>query len=115
MLISVKKRFIFIANSKTASTSIEAVLAPYAEINRIGSALRKHISWEASKKEYKFLFKLDEYHPDSFFKFVVVREPVEWVLSWYNYRLGNSKLPNSLPSDMPFYQFCVFHLWDQFV
>lgn len=105
MLISVKKRFIFIANSKTASTSIEAALAPYAEINRIGSALRKHISWEVAKKEYKFLFKFEEYHPDTFFKFGVIREPVDWVLSWYNYRLGNQKLPNSLPQDMTFYQF----------
>lgn len=105
MLISVKKRFVFIANSKTASTSIETALVPYAEINRMGSPQRKHISWKMAKEEYDFLFKFPEYSPESFFKFGVIREPVEWVLSWYNYRLGNQNLPNAIPLDMTFYRF----------
>ncbi len=107
MLIGVKKRFIFIANSKTASTSIEDVLAPYAEINRVGSAKRKHISWKVARKEYNFLFNVPDYNPKSFFKFGVVREPVEWVISWYNYRQKNQKSPSSLSKDMTFEQF-----WD---
>jgi hypothetical protein len=34
-----------------------------------------------------------------------VREPVEWVLSWYNYRLGNQGLPSAVPTGMTFFQF----------
>ncbi len=86
MLIGVKKRFVFIANSKTGSTSIEAVLARHAEINRSGSAGRKHIGWSEVRQEYAFLFDNSRYAPETFFRFGVVREPADWVLSWYNYR-----------------------------
>lgn len=111
MLIGVKKRFIFIANSKTASTSIESALIPYAEINRSGSPKRKHISWRETRKEYNFLFRIPSYKPQDFFKFGVVREPVEWVISWYNYRYMNNKLLNSLPKNMPFEQFWNSNDW----
>lgn len=86
MLIGVKKRFVFIANSKTASTSIEAMLTPFAEINRIGSPKRKHISWQQCREEYGFVFDNPLYAPETFFRFGVIREPAEWIRSWYNYR-----------------------------
>lgn len=105
MLIGVKKRFIFIACSKTASTSIETALTPYAEINCAATPQRKHIIWKEARKEYGFLFDIDIYNPKSFFKFGVVREPVEWIISWYNYRHMNKSLPNPLPEDMTFEQF----------
>ena len=111
MLISIKKRFIFIASSKTASTSIEAALTPYAEIHRGGSPQRKHISWKEARKEYNFLLNIDTYNPETFFKFGVVREPIEWVISWYNYRHRNKKLPNSLPENMTFEQFWNSEDW----
>lgn len=111
MLISVKKRFIFIASSKTASTSIESALTPYAEINRSGSPKRKHITWKEAKKEYNFIFRIPAYKPHSFFKFGVVREPIEWVISWYNYRYTNSKLSNHLLENMTFEQFWNSNDW----
>lgn len=111
MLISIKKRFIFIANSKTSSTSIEAALTPYAEINRSGSPQRKHINWINARREYDFLFKIPAYKPEKFFKFGVVREPAEWVISWYNYRNEKPSRPNSLPSDMGFEQFWDSNDW----
>ncbi|MCX7092055.1 MAG: sulfotransferase family 2 domain-containing protein [Methylobacter sp.] len=111
MLISVKKRFIFIASSKTASTSIESALMPYAEIIRSGSPERKHCSWKEARKEYNFLFKIPPYKPQNFFKFGVVREPVEWIISWYNYRYMNNTLANPLPKDMNFEQFWNSNDW----
>lgn len=111
MLISVKKRFIFIANSKTASTSIETALIPFAEINRVGSPQRKHISWQEARKEYNFLFNNPAYSPKNFFKFGVVREPVDWVVSWYNYRSGNDKIESTLPSNISFEEFWCSNDW----
>jgi hypothetical protein len=105
MLIGVQKRFVFIANSKTASTSIESALTPYAEINRVGSPQRKHISWQEARSEYSFLFDQPQFSPNTFFKFGVLREPSDWVRSWFNYRLGNSKIESPLPSSMTFEEF----------
>lgn len=111
MLISVKKKFVFIANSKTASTSIENALTKFAEINRNGGAQRKHVKWLKVKREYKFLFNLKKYRPESFFRFGVVREPIEWVLSWYNYRRGNKKVQHTLPFNTTFEQFWAKDEW----
>lgn len=102
MLIGVRKRFVFIANSKTASTSIEALLVRHAEINRVGSPERKHIVWRDALKEYGFLFTQPQFVPHKFFKFGVIREPVDWVRSWYNYRLANPRVEDPLPADETF-------------
>lgn len=89
MLIGVKKRFVFIANSKTASTSIEKALVGHAEIQRGGTPQRKHILLRAALREYDFLFGREGYGAGGFFKFGVMRDPVEWIQSWYRYRKGN--------------------------
>jgi hypothetical protein len=109
MLIGVKKRFVFIANSKTGSTSIESVLTEHAEINQVGSSKRKHISWQAVRSEYAFLFDNSTYSPETFFRFGVVREPADWVRSWYNYRRFNKKA--NIPSNMTFDAFWNSHDW----
>jgi hypothetical protein len=110
MLIGVRKRFIFIASSKTASTSIEHALSNHAEIHRPGNSERKHVPWKKVRNQYSFLFNLPEYSPETFFRFGVVREPVEWILSWYNYRRGN-RIHSPLPNDMTFEQFWAGSEW----
>jgi len=94
MLIGVKHRFIFVANSKAASTSIERTLIEFSEINRTGSAERKHCKWQQAREEYGFLFDQPEFSPESFFRFGVIRDPLDWVVSWYNYRSGNKLSKN---------------------
>lgn len=86
MLISIKKRFIFIANTKTASTSLSKALRPYAEIERQGTPARKHASMAAVLDLYQFLFDLPALAPDTFFRFGVIRDPLEWIHSWFRYR-----------------------------
>lgn len=102
MLIGVKKRFVFIANSKTASTSIEKFLAPYAEIARSDSPRRKHAPWIEVVQEYGFLFDQSEYAPDTFFKFGVIRDPVDWACSWFNYRYANAGVEHPIPAGTDF-------------
>jgi hypothetical protein len=86
MIIGVGKRFVFIANSKAASTTIEELLAPHATHRPTGAPALKHMSWIRARRDYAFVFD-DPAHPESaFFRFGVIREPADWVLSWYNYR-----------------------------
>lgn len=89
MLIGVEKRFVFIANSKSASTSIEKALMVHAEIHRGGTPQRKHILLRATLRDYDFLFGREGYGAGGFFKFGVMRDPAEWIQSWYRYRMGN--------------------------
>jgi hypothetical protein len=107
MLISVKKRFVFVANTKAASTSIEAALARAAEISRPGGPNEKHTPLNMVRWEYRFLFTMPDTPFESFFKFGVMREPMDWIESWFRYRKGN-KVASPLPATMTFAQF-----WDQ--
>lgn len=92
MLIGVRNRFVFVANPKSGSTSIESALRDQAEIWRGGSPQRKHTRWSVVRKEYAFLFDQPAYAPRTFFRFGVIREPADWIRSWYNYRLGLGQL-----------------------
>jgi hypothetical protein len=91
MLIGVTKRFVFIANSKAGSTSIESVLSEHAEIRLSGSPQQKHMAWRNVRKKYASLFDQPDCAPETFFRFGVVRDPVEWALSWYTYRRSRKK------------------------
>ncbi|SES39188.1 hypothetical protein SAMN04490244_11525 [Tranquillimonas rosea] len=104
MLIGVKKRFVFVANTKAASTSIEAALIDQAEIHRGGSPARKHISLREALREYRFLFGQEEHRPRHFLKFGVMRDPIDWIGSWFRYRKGN-KVDQPLPAGMTFAEF----------
>ena len=112
MLIGVKKRFVFIANSKTASTSIEHSLVGQAEIQRGGGPQRKHIYLRDALPEYDFLFGRSGYGIESFFTFGVMRDPVSWIQSWYRYRCGN-KVESPLPAGMSFGEFWALNDWNR--
>ena len=85
MLISAQHRFVFIASAKSASTSIEKVLRPFSDI-AITDRL-KHMPAESVIRNFRFYFNsFGRLGHRQFFKFGVVRDPVEWVISWYNYR-----------------------------
>jgi hypothetical protein len=111
MLISVQKRFVFVANTKAASTSIEAMLAPHAEIARPGGARLKHISLGTIRYDYGFLFDLPEYPFESFFRFGVFRDPVDWLGSWFRFRKGN-QVEAPLPAEMTFAEFWAMKDWN---
>ncbi|MFA3920784.1 hypothetical protein [Ruegeria hyattellae] len=111
MLIGIDKRFVFAASTKTASTSLEQVLKPHADIFRSGSAQRKHIGLPEIFPTYDFLFSQPGYGPDSFFKFGVMRDPFDWINSWYRYRLGN-KVESPLPEGMSFADFWALKDWN---
>jgi hypothetical protein len=114
MLIGLEKRFVFIANSKAASTSVERVLAPFSEIIVAGTPQRKHLTLREAIVAYDFLFGQPGYRPESFFKFGVLRDPVEWIHSWFRYRKGN-KVESPLPAAMDFAGFWALDDWNKFL
>lgn len=108
MLISISKRFVFVANTKTGSSTITSALAKWSEIKTKGSPKRKHMSWNEARKEYGFIFERPDYSPESFFRFGVIREPADWVRSWYNYLRFHERVSDKLkkfPAEMTFEEF----------
>lgn len=113
MLIGLEKRFVFVANTKTASTSIETVLKPHAECHHAGTSERKHIPLMRALNEFPEYFGPDGARAGDYFKFGVMRDPIDWIGSWYRYRKGN-KVAAPLPKDMDFAAFWAQGDWNVF-
>ncbi|MEP3844915.1 MAG: sulfotransferase family 2 domain-containing protein [Paracoccaceae bacterium] len=81
MIIDYKNKLVFLATTKTASTSIEKCLSPLGYTGWIGGqAGLKHSSLKVLNKIRKPLGL------DDFATWCIVRHPVEKLISWYNFR-----------------------------
>ena len=107
MLIGIERKFVFVANTKTASTSIETALAPVSEIALKGTPQRKHMTLHAAIEAHPEIFTQPGQWPRFFFKFGVMRDPLDWISSWFRYRSSN-KVDSPLPAGMSFAEF-----WEQ--
>jgi hypothetical protein len=105
MLIGLRHRFIFVATLKTASTSIEAVLAPYAELRFAESMFGKHMTVQDLIKNMGWIF--GERPLEEFFIFGVMRDPVDFMLSLYNSHRSErfANLPHVYAGGMSFSNF----------
>jgi SAM-dependent methyltransferase len=81
MLVSLSKKFVFIANLKTASTSIEHALRPYCEICLQRYEWGKHMSYSEFELKFPWIFDIVPRH--QLFFFGVIRDPIEYVTSLY--------------------------------
>ena len=82
MLLSLTKKFLFIANLKTASTAIERVLASHSELRLTHSPFGKHQSFAEFAERFRWMLSLTNI--EDIFIFGVIRDPVDFVLSLYN-------------------------------
>lgn len=85
MLINTKHKFVLFATHKNASSSLEVTLKPHCEIQLVGQANVRHINF----REYeKFILPLlaKKFKEQKFNTICIVREPLDWVHSWYKYR-----------------------------
>jgi hypothetical protein len=106
VLIGVRKRFIFVANTKTGSTAIQAALLDEAEIDHGLSPARKHMRLRKVLTTFDFLFDGRIATRDDFFAFGVMRDPLDWLMSWYRYRLDQN-VRDPLPAGTTFAEFCA--------
>lgn len=85
MQLSTEFRFAFLCMPKCASTSIEAALSPYCDVSETKHPVKKHMNARFFRENV-----LPEYQSTmSAGKIEIcclMREPVEWVHSWYRFR-----------------------------
>ncbi|MEM7063912.1 MAG: sulfotransferase family 2 domain-containing protein [Cyanobacteria bacterium P01_B01_bin.77] len=83
------KKFIFVANKKCASTSIvNSNIAEIADIKLTSALVGRHMSIEEIYETFRFIFEKDNFGFNKFFKFGIIRDPLEWIISWYNFYSG---------------------------
>ncbi|MCA0272484.1 MAG: hypothetical protein LCH69_10525 [Proteobacteria bacterium] len=84
MLVFWKERLVYLATPKTGSTAIEAALGPLASVAIQRPPVLKHTSvrryWQS------FAPFLENAAGEGFTVVAMMREPVDWLGSWYRYR-----------------------------
>ncbi|MFH5774592.1 gamma-glutamyl kinase [Paracoccus sp. NGMCC 1.201697] len=95
MLIFIEPRLVLLSVPKTGTTALEQALLPHAEISFRSRPEIKHINHRQYLKQIRpLLAPLG--HP-SFDRVAVIREPLDWLRSWYRYRARDALIghPNS--------------------
>ena len=84
MLVFWRQRLVFLATPKTASTSIEEALAPIAAIVMLRPPQLKHTN---AHRFHRFLMPFLQSSTEKEFALTaLMREPRDWLNSWYRYR-----------------------------
>ncbi|WP_145996709.1 gamma-glutamyl kinase [Monaibacterium marinum] len=81
MLVSLKAGIAYLAMPKTGSTAIEAALAPDSDILMSGHPNLKHMRLRRFERYVRPLLPASDVETVA-----VIREPIEWLSSWYRYR-----------------------------
>ena len=89
MRFSVEKKFIFLANPKTGSTSMRKILNEYSEHNKLKALGKYHDHWTAQL--YMNIFIELGYDWFGFFKFINIRNPWDKYVSNYHFSKPDSK------------------------
>ena len=100
MIISDSHNFVFVATTKTGSTSIEKHLNPYKskhEITHLDDPYNKHCPLKIIYNKFPFI--------EDYFKFAIARNPFDWVVSWYFYR--KTRLNENCTEDISFKEWLV--------
>jgi hypothetical protein len=84
MLIFWKERLIFLANTRTGSSSIERSLETLAHVTVQRPPALKHLAARNLARHIAPL--LEDVTGEAFTTVALMREPVDWVGSWYRYR-----------------------------
>jgi len=99
MIISHKHKFIFLKVPKTASTSVEIFFEQFCDENDIigfrGSKEKKdriNPEWWNHMPAYLIKKKIGNKIWDSYFKFCVIRNPWDFLVSLYFFRVKHNKL-----------------------
>ncbi len=86
MQLSIRHKFCFLCIPKCGSTSVERAIIPFCETKLGGDASLKHLS--AAKFDRHIRPLLKRVDPNREFEtFCIMREPLDRMRSWYQYRL----------------------------
>lgn len=81
MLASVEHGFVLLSNRKCGSTALERAYRPHAEFKVFGTPRWKHLGYRTFKEVFGDFFERNGCEV-----FVVAREPLDLLMSWYRYR-----------------------------
>ncbi|MDH2325951.1 hypothetical protein QCN27_03620 [Cereibacter sp. SYSU M97828] len=103
MLILWEPRLAFLATPKTGSTAIEAALEPFAAMSAMRPPLLKHTTL------YRYQRFIGPYlraaSGDDFATVALIREPRDWLGSWFRYRRREGVDPAKSTAAMTFEEF----------
>jgi hypothetical protein len=87
MLLAPRHGFVFLAMRKTGSTAIEAAFRPYAQLAHQGGAPAiKHTNYADFQRFLEPYLAAKGWPRSSYEVVCVVREPLDWLSSWWRYR-----------------------------
>lgn len=111
MLVFWKQRLVYLATPKTGTTAIEAALEPLASVVIQRPPELKHTSVH---RYWKFLAPfLQKAADEDFMVVAVMREPIDWLGSWYRYRQrGSGVAPEKSTKGLSFDAFVEGYLAD---
>lgn len=91
-IVSLEKKFIFLSNGKTGTTSIEDQFSQFSDLDGLNGGLPG--LWASKHMPPAILRSLLPMEVwDSCFKFVFVRHPLDWFTSQYTYNLTHRARP----------------------
>lgn len=85
MLLAPRHGFVFLAMPRAASTSIEQAFRPYAELP-VQKNPFKHTTYEEFQRFVRPYLEAKGFGRDSYEVVCAVREPIDWLNSWWRYR-----------------------------
>lgn len=86
MLAAPQHGFVYLAASKTGSTSVQRALRPYAHLEYRTPPYQKHMGPLRFEDEVAPLLTADGFARDSYVTIAMIRHPVDLVVSWWRYR-----------------------------
>lgn len=84
MLVFWKARLVLLAVPKTGTTALEQALLPYADAAILNPPQQKHCTVRRYRNQLQKFF--EQRGQRKLEVMAVVREPVDWLSSWYRYR-----------------------------
>ncbi len=111
MLLAPSKGFVFLAPTKTASTSIEAAFLTHSQIILQSPPSFKHTTYAGFQRFLQPYLASRGFPRESYEVVCAFREPIDWLASWWRYRsreqLANPKNPRhrNYTGDLSFEQF----------
>jgi hypothetical protein len=86
LLAAPRHGFAFLSTTKSGSTALEQAFTPHAQVILRGPPRLKHINASGFHKHVEPLLHDQGFPRDSYEVVAIVREPLDWLLSWWRYR-----------------------------
>jgi hypothetical protein len=109
MLVFWKERLVYLATPKTGSTAIEAALEPLASVVIQRPPALKHTN--VRRYWQNFAPFLERASGEGFMVVALMREPIDWLGSWYRYRQRDGmQRPQNSTKGISFDEFVTAYL-----